>query len=166
MIKITTALTVLALTVVNCREHHVNRVTGLEGKEMPDFEIMKLDSTVKINTRNILPGKPILLFSFEPWCPYSRAQTQILISHFEDLKAIDIYMFCSGSFSEFENFCKQYGLSERDNFHVGVITDFTFYKYFRTSKIPLLAIYDKRKKLKDVSMGVTDVSIIKDIALQ
>jgi len=140
-------------------------VTGLEGKPMPAISLLAADSSTIINTADIEPGKPTLLFAFETWCPYCKAQTKSLISHIESLKGVNIYMVCNTPFPEFKKFNKQYDLYKYPGIKAGVDTNLSFANYFKTSQIPYIAIYDRQNNLKQVLIGKTAVSTIKDIAL-
>jgi len=162
--KITVVIFTGVLILASCREQHVKKLTGLEGKPIPEFEIVGPDISTRVSTKNVTPGKAALLFSFEPWCPYSRAQTKDLIEHIKMFKDIEIYMFCNAPFPKFQKFVDEYKLRKYKNIHPGVITDFTFYKYINTAKIPLIAVYDNNQNLKEVVVGNTDVDVIKRIA--
>ncbi|SRR5258708_386219 len=138
--------------------------TGYEGKLMPSFELLMADSITRFNTASIPSGKPIVLFSFEPWCPYCRAQTEDLVSHIQSMKDINFYMLCDAPFPDFKNFYDHYELKKYPNMHAGVDDNLFFAQYFKTNQIPYLAVYDKQKKLKQVLIGKTDLNIIKKIA--
>jgi thiol-disulfide isomerase/thioredoxin len=138
----------------------------LEGKPMPAIALLAADSSTIYNTADIAPGKPTLLFSFATWCPYCKAQTESLISHINSLKGINIYMVCNTQFSEFRKFYSHYKLKDYPNIKAGVDNNLSFVKYFKTGQVPYLAIYDQQKNLKQVLLGKTAISTIKDIAFE
>jgi thiol-disulfide isomerase/thioredoxin len=141
-------------------------ITGLEGKPMPAIALLAADSITIINTADIAPGKPTLLFAFETWCPYCRAQTKSLLSHIESLKGVNIFMICNTPLPAFKQFSAQYELKKYPGIKAGVDSNREFKNYFSATNIPYLAIYDKNKNLKQVLVGKTPISTIKDIAFE
>jgi thiol-disulfide isomerase/thioredoxin len=141
-------------------------ITGLEGKPMPSIALLAADSSTIFNTADIAPGKPTLLFSFETWCPYCKAQTESLISHLSTLKDINIYMVCNTPFPEFKKFYNHYKLNNYPTIKAGIDYNTSFANFFKTNRIPYLAIYDKQKNLKQVFLGKTAISTIKEISLK
>jgi thiol-disulfide isomerase/thioredoxin len=156
----------LVVSLCGCYGKKPQKITGLEGKPMPAIALLAADSSTIINTANIAPGKPTLLFSFETWCPYCKAQTASLISHIKSLKDINIYMVCNTQFPEFKKFYNHYELNEYPSIKAGVDNNLGFAKYFKTTQIPYLAVFDKHKNLKQVFIGKTAISTIKEIALE
>jgi thiol-disulfide isomerase/thioredoxin len=156
----------LVVSLCGCYGKKPKTITGLEGKPMPTITLLAADSSTMYNTADIAPGKPTLLFSFETWCPYCKAQTKALLSHIESLKDVNIYMVCNTQFPEFKKFNKQYELYKYPGIKAGVDNHLSFAKYFKTGQIPYLAIYDRQKNLKQVLVGKTAISTIKDIALE
>ncbi|MFL5786965.1 MAG: redoxin family protein, partial [Flavisolibacter sp.] len=86
--------------------------TGLEGQPMPSIDLISIDSFSHINTENVARGKPTILFAFEPWCPYCRAQTTSIINQIQKLKDFNIYMLCTSNYSLFKAFNKKFQLQK------------------------------------------------------
>lgn len=140
--------------------------SGLEGKPMPELELLAADSTTVYKTSSISEGKPTILFSFETWCPYCKAQTESMLSHMEKLKNITIYMVCQTQFSEFKKFYDRYHLANYSNIHPGYDLNHSMAKYFNSPGVPYLAVYSNDKKLKRVFLGKTPISAIKESTLE
>lgn len=157
---------VLALSLGGCYGKKPKMKTGLEGKPMPSIALLTADSSTIINTSDIAPGKPTLLFSFETWCPYCKAQTESLLSHEKALQGINIYMICNTQFPDFKKFYNHYKLYEYPNIKAGVDTNFSFAKYFKFNRVPYLAIYDRQKHLKQVLTEKTAINTITNLALK
>jgi thiol-disulfide isomerase/thioredoxin len=136
--------------------------TGLEGKLMPSIDLIAVDSFTHINTDEIKPGKPTILFAFEPWCPYCRAQTTSMLSQIEKLKDVNIYMLCTSRYAQFKEFYKKYELAKYPNVTAGIDYNRSFSTYFVQRGIPCLAIYGVDKKLKQVLEGKNYISTIKE----
>lgn len=140
--------------------------TGLEGKSMPSIDLLMADSVTRFNTNSILPGKPTILFAFEPWCRYCRAQTKSIISHSKSLEGINIYMLCGSKYSDLKKYYDKYQLNKYPNIKVGIDYKFSFSKYFKSSNVPYMAFYDRGNKLKQVVIGKQYIKTIREIALQ
>ena len=139
--------------------------TGQEGKPMPTIDLISIDTNTRFNTANLETGKPTILFAFEPWCPYCKAQTKSIISHIESLKDIQICFLTNAAYAGFKEFYDKYQLEKYPNIKAGIDYNYAFTQYFKIRQVPCIAIYDKEKKLKQVLMGKNYISTIKDIAL-
>jgi thiol-disulfide isomerase/thioredoxin len=135
--------------------------TGKEGKTLPTFQILLSDSTTWLNTNDINPGKPFVLFLFGPNCPYSKVQMQDIIDNMEKFKSLQIFAITPYSFKQMEKFYKNYNLKNYPNITVGRDPHNFFGKYIETSGVPFIAIYDKDKKLVKAFRGKTDINDIK-----
>jgi len=139
--------------------------SGFEGKPMPVIDLLSIDSSTHYSTKDISEGKPTLLFAFETWCPYCKAQTQSLISNPDVFKDVNIYMVCNSQFSQFRKFYNDYKLSKYSNIKIGIDYNHTFANYFKSADVPYMAVYDKNKNLKEIRIGKTSITTIKKIAL-
>ena len=139
--------------------------TGLEGKSMPSFELLLLDSTTHFNTFSIPQGKPVVFFSFATWCPYCKAQLKDLISEIENLKDIQFLMLTTSKYSELKLFYEHYKIYDYSNIIMGIDQSYFFAGYFNTNAVPFFAIYGKDRKLKQVLKGQSSINLIKEIAL-
>lgn len=157
---------IAAMVVAGCKSKPTEiKKTGLEGQLMPSITLLGADSISKISTTDIDPGKPTILFAFEPWCPYCRAQTRSIVSQIKSLRDINIYMLCNTTYAEFKKFYDKYELEKYPNIKAGIDYDHRFAIYFRNQNVPSLAIYDKDKRLKQVLEGKNYISVIRKAAL-
>lgn len=154
----------LLIIVLGCNSNRTKVISGLEGKPLPAFNMLLMDSTTHLNTQNIPAGQPLVLFYFSPFCPYCRAQTEEIKSEIESLKNIQFYFLAAFPLYEIKSFDKRYGLSSYNNVTLAQIRDTSFGKYYKIHGVPYIAIYDKQKYLKEVLLGKTDVDVIKEIA--
>jgi thiol-disulfide isomerase/thioredoxin len=154
----------LVISMIGCYSKAPKYKTGLEGELMPAIDLVLLDTNFHFNTANIRPGRPSVLFAFEPWCPYCKAQTKSILSHIESLKGIDFYFLTNASYSGFKSFYEKYQLERYNNIKAGIDYTYSFGKYFKTNQIPCMAIYDRNKKLKQVLIGKNYISLIKEAA--
>jgi thiol-disulfide isomerase/thioredoxin len=158
---------ILLVTFLNgCYSKRPKVITGLEGKPMPAIESLCADSITHLNTQNIPYGKPTLLISFEPWCPFCKAQTKSILANIKSLENLNIYMFCHGRFNDFKKFYDDYNLKDYPTIKAGIDIRYQMVGYFKSTNIPYLAIYNKNKLLSEVFEGKTSVVKIRRVALE
>jgi thiol-disulfide isomerase/thioredoxin len=153
----------MIISLCGCYGKNPTVKTGLEGKQMPAIDILSIDSIHHFNTNNISTGRPIVLFVFETWCPYCRAQTQSLLTNSKNLDGILFLMICKSPYKEFKHFYQKYKLNQYPNIVSGVDYNAAFANYFQTDKVPLIAFYDNHKNLKQVLLGKQYINTIKEI---
>jgi len=158
--------TLLVAGLFGCSGRKSIITTGLEGKSMPSFDLLLADTTIHFNTSSIPAGKPVVLFFFQPWCPYCNAQTTAMLKHIETVKDIHFYMLTTSSYKLFKQFYDKYGLKKYNNITAGIDTSSFYSTYYHAQGVPYQVIYDKDRKLKKVLIGRSDMSLIKDIALE
>jgi thiol-disulfide isomerase/thioredoxin len=123
-------------------------ITGHEGKALPSFKLLKMDSSTYFDTKEIPSGKPYVFFYFSSHCPYSRAQMQDILSNMNKLKNFHFYVFSGYPFKEIKKFYIDYQLKKYSNITIGCDFKNFFSSYFKITSVPFLAIYGKDKKLK------------------
>lgn len=140
-------------------------VTGNEGKLMPLIDIQLIDSNSHFSTKDVPKGRPSVVFAFEPSCPYCKAQTKSILSNIRSLKDINLYFLSTSTYHEFKGYYQKFQLANYPNIKAGIDYKHVFAQYFKTNRVPYMAIYGKDRRLKQVLMGKQYVSVIKQIAL-
>ena len=154
----------LGLSIAGCFEHKPTIVTGLEGKPLPSFSFLLMDSTSRLNTNSITNGKPTVILIFNPYCPYCRAQTEAIIDDIKSFGNIRFYMLSAFPFGLVKDYYDQYQLKNYPNITVGQdYTDFLG-SYYKAAGVPYTAVYDKAQRLQQVFMGNVSTRVIRDIA--
>ena len=154
---------ILVLSGCNSRKHEL---TGKENQSIPVFNLLMPDSTTYYNTANIPTGKPVVLYYFNPQCPFCKAQMEDIKKNMDNLKDIQFLIFTSFSFDGMKSFYNQYDLSQYSNVITGVDTSYFFANYFQTTNVPYLAIYGKDLKLNEAFLGKTRIKDIKKVAFE
>lgn len=156
---------IIMLLLLSCHGNRQKVISGLEGKPLPAFKMLLMDSVNYLNTASIPLGQPFVLFYFSPSCPYCRAQTQAIKNELKTIKDIKFYFMSQFPIKEIKEFEQHYSLSDYSNITFAQITDTAFSKYYTIPGIPYMVIYNKNKILKEVLLGKTDVDVIRDVAL-
>lgn len=140
--------------------------TGKEGEPIPQFSLLLPDSTTYFNTKSIPPGKPVVMFWFNPGCPYCRAQVKAITEDINSLNQIQFLILTASPFSGMKSFYDEFKLGEYKNIVTGVDTSNFFGDYFEAVNVPYLAIYGKDHKLNQSFIGKTYISQIRKTAFQ
>lgn len=138
--------------------------TGMEGKPLPAFNLLLLDSSTWINTSQTPKNKPVVLYYYNPHCPYCKAQTKDIIKDIDKLKTIQFYFITPYPFDDMKKFSKEYELAKYPNISIGFDTGNAVGNYFAISAVPYIAIYGKNQKLNKIFEGKIYSSKIKKIA--
>src|SRR5438552_502399 len=96
----------LLLCVSGCLQNPPMK-TGLEGRRLPSFSILLMDSTTRLNTDSIDSGKPFVMFYFGPDCPYCRAEIRDIIQHNAQFNNIKFYLVTAYPFSDVKRFVNE-----------------------------------------------------------
>jgi thiol-disulfide isomerase/thioredoxin len=150
-------------SIIGCFGSEPER-TGMEGKPLPGFNLLLTDSTTWINTSQVPKGKPVVLYYFNPHCPYCKAQTKDIIEEIDKLKGIQFYFITPFPFADMKRFSKEYELGKYPNISTGFDTASAMGNYFKVSAVPYIAIYGKDQKLNNTFEGKIYSSQIKKIA--
>ena len=157
---------ILIVAVSGCMNRNSPEKTGLEGKPLPEFNVILMDSVTNFNTKDIPADKPVVVYLFSPICPYCKVQTKELIDNISSLKGIRFYMLSSFPFEWVKKYCVDYQLDKYTNITVALDTTLYYKNYIKAVGMPYIAIYGKDKHLRKTWLGRVSVNMIKDVALE
>ena len=124
--------------------------TGMEGRPLPSFDLLLVDSITHFNTRDIPTGKPIIFIGFSPTCAHCQNETKEITSHIDQLKGALIYFVTPVEHEMIDEYYSYFGLSKHPNIVMGFDLNNFFFPYFKATGTPYTAIYDSKKRLKEV----------------
>jgi thiol-disulfide isomerase/thioredoxin len=128
----------------------VSEKTGMEGRLLPSFEILLADSVTHFNTANVPTEQPFIIIGFSPWCIHCQKETADIIKHIQEFKGISIYYVTYHPFDEMKTFYKAFHLDRYPNIIMGTDLKDYFLSYFKAPSIPYIAVFDSKKRLKQV----------------
>jgi hypothetical protein len=164
--KIVTILFLLA-TIAGCNSNNSSQPKiGLEGNLMPATNLLLVDSSTRLNTANIPAGMPIVVFIYNPHCPYCRAQMSEIASDMKDFAHVRFYLLTDAPYADMQSFYKDFQLQKYQNVVAGTDSSDFFVNYFKVPGVPYMAIYDPQKKLKQVFIGKSNIADIKNVLFQ
>jgi hypothetical protein len=143
----------------SCSQTHTHQKIALVA-QLPDFDILSLDSVHFIHTKDLRTGAPILFMYFSPTCDHCQQQTRDLLAHHEALRDTKIYMLTNEPAADARKFYQQFRLDTARNVFVGLDYQYSFYRLFKPSEIPYFAIYDRDKTLKKIYQGQTQITSV------
>ncbi|MFZ9660335.1 MAG: peroxiredoxin family protein [Chitinophagaceae bacterium] len=125
----------------------------LKNPTIPNFSILKEDSTSWYSSRELKKGNSVIIMLFSPECGHCKEQTEILIKNMDKLKNTEIVMSTFQSISKMKEFCNQYKLERFPNIHMGRDVNYFLGTYYRIKYSPFVVIYDKDRNLTRVYEG-------------
>jgi thiol-disulfide isomerase/thioredoxin len=156
------AIWYLSLSLLSCYNNQA-KPSPHDGKILPVFNLLLIDSTTYFNTNNISTETPTVFLFFNPDCPYSRAQITEITKNMSKLKHIKFYLLTSMPFAKLKDIYEHYKLSKFSNITCGYDYTSFFCEYFKVPGVPYMAIYGKNKKLKKAFAGKINPQFINDI---
>jgi len=137
--------------------------TGLEGRLLPSFSLLLVDSITKLNTGDITEGSPFVVIGFSPFCKHCQAETRDIIAHIKELKKTRIYYVTPSPFAEIKAFYHHFKLAQYPNITIGRDTANFFMPYFKVTGVPYTMVFDSKKRLRQVLL--TEANIDKLVRL-
>lgn len=132
--------------------------TGFEGRMLPSFQVLLTDSTTYLNTADIPTGKPFVVIGFSPICKHCGAETADIIKHIEEFKDIHIYYVTPFPIPQINGFYGYFKLANYPNISMGRDGQDYFLTYFKAAGVPFTAVFDSKKRLKQVFASQVDAS--------
>ena len=158
--KSMTPLPIIVLFICACSRQ---AATDFYGSPLPSFNILLMDSATVLNTRNIPSGSPVVIFFFNPNCPYCKWETQNVIANIDSVKNIRFYMLSSYPFQSIKKYYIDFRLNRYKNITVAQDPKVFFGKYYKASSVPYIAIYNSNKTLKKIIPGNISTTQIENI---
>ena len=127
---------------------------------LPTFQMLLTDSVSLLNTENIPTGKPIIFLFFRPDCTHCQKETQAILDNMDSFKDTHIYMLTNAAIPEIRIFSQNFKLNNYKNFTIGRDYNHSFFRLFRPSSVPFIAIYDGQKQLLKIysdEVGISDI---------
>ena len=127
---------------------------------MPAFDILLQDSATIFNTANIPEGKRSVIVRFDAHCGDCQKETDSLLMNMDKLKDVNFYFVTTEPFSQVNEFRDFYEMQKYPNITIGKdIKKFTP-QHYKSPRTPLLAVYDKNKRLVKIYDGKPEIEII------
>ena len=161
-----TALLILTILLISCEHQQSFLHTGLEGKPLPKFDILLMDSTTQYNTESIPTGSPIVFFFFNPHCPYCRKETQDVLDNIKYLSSIRFYWLSNYPFHQIKEYYDYYHIDNYKNIIVGQDSKIYFAKYYKATGVPYTAVFNKQKCLVKAVEGPITLKSLRRIIYQ
>lgn len=135
------------------------------GEALPDFDLLLVDSTTRLNTASIKEGQPIAILYFSPDCEHCQAETEGLLKHMSTMKDTRFYFVTIDPFERMQAFSGYYKLASYPNITVGKDEQFFFLRHFKDAVPPSVFLYDRQKRQCRAFLGQTSVdTLVKTIS--
>ncbi len=139
--------------------------TGMEGRPLPPFELQLYDGLTHLNTADIPSGQPLIVIGFSPTCTHCQAETADIIKNIAKFRNARICFTTSFPLKEMQVYYRYYKLKQYPNIIMGRDSTNAFLTFFKANAVPYTAVYDSRKRLKQIMHGqAAAVNLAKAIA--
>jgi thiol-disulfide isomerase/thioredoxin len=116
-------------------------------QSIPEFTI-QLTNGKLFSTKNLSPGKPVIIIYFAPDCGHCQKLMNDLFKKIRDFKKAQIIMATFKPVNEVIEFEKSYQTIKYPNIRVGIEMPVFFFRfYYGVENTPFTALYDKKRKL-------------------
>jgi hypothetical protein len=153
----------LLVVLVSCYSREPVK-SGIKGDPIPEFKLFLVDSSTYFNTTSLPAGKPVVMFFFGPYCPYSKAQMEMIVDKMNSLQHIEFLVFTTWSFKHMKSFYQRYKINNYTNIKMGLDYENFFWKHFSIKSVPFLVIYGRDGKLREIFSGQVPINKIKKAA--
>jgi len=127
--------------------------TGLEGGPLPTMDLQLTDSVTHLNTVDIPGGRPFIVIEFSPWCAHCQGLTVDITQHIKEFKNARIYYITHEWFPNVRFFYRFYKLERYPNIIMGRDKANVLFSFFKLNTTPVVAIFDNKKRLRQVFVG-------------
>jgi thiol-disulfide isomerase/thioredoxin len=127
--------------------------TGLEGRLLPSFHLLLSDSLTWLDTKDIPTGKPFIMVGFSPYCIHCQAEMRDIVKNIARFGDTTIYFVTAFPYSDMKKFYDVFHLKKYPNIIAASDSSNAFMRFFKANSIPYIAIYDAKKRLKEVVQG-------------
>jgi thiol-disulfide isomerase/thioredoxin len=137
------------------------------GPEMPSFNMLLIDSSTVLNTKDIPSGKPTILVYYSPDCDHCQKETADILKKMDSMKQVQFYFITTDPFDRMKVFRQYYKIDNYSNIILGRDYESFFPRYYQVLAPPYSNIYDKNKRLVGTFAGeatATDfITLLKEI---
>jgi thiol-disulfide isomerase/thioredoxin len=117
---------------------------------IPAFTIQLTDGTV-FSSRNLAPGKPVILVYFAPGCEHCRVFIKKLADNMKDFKLAQVVLVSYLPLPDLQNFRNELKLSKFSNLKIGTEgNSFVVPAFYKISIFPFTAVYNKIGRLTGI----------------
>jgi thiol-disulfide isomerase/thioredoxin len=155
-----TIIILLTLIISGCTQNRNFVITGDEGKTLPNLQLLLMDSITKYDLSKNDFKQPIILFFFNPYCPYCKAETSEIVDYSKSNNKIKFIFLSNFPYASIKEFYDQYHLSSYPNIVFGQDYFNCYGTHYRIPGFPYLAVFDQNKKLKKVWLGQTSLQTL------
>lgn len=128
--------------------------------DLPSFNLLMLDSSTVLNTKEIPGGSPFILIYFSPDCRECRTETEQILKNISSFKDVRLYFISIDPLERIKLFQKVYKTDRYRNITLARDYEWSFPRLYEAKGTPFTVVYDKNRQLRGVFSGETDVNIV------
>jgi peroxiredoxin len=129
-------------------------------QNLPSLNVLALDSSTVLNTKDLRKNRPIIIFYFSPDCEHCEAETVDLLSNMQFLTNAQIFFLSPAVVGDIVKFSHIFHLERYANITIASDYQYQFYNEYKVRSFPLIVIYDRFGKLTKIYKGELEISSI------
>jgi len=155
------ALLIFSIISFSCKHSNERSLNARE--KFPDFQVQLIDSVTVSSTNHLVAEGPVVIFVFDPECPFCKEQLKDLMKNTTLLRDVTIYMVTIAPYRMMKAYSQEFGLGGKSNIVMWRDTKMFVLKKFNIQAAPFTAVYDRGHLLKQTFYGKIDAKIIHDV---
>jgi peroxiredoxin len=126
----------------------INVAAQAPAQTVPAFTFKKLNEAT-FSTRDLCNGKLLFFVFFDADCDHCQRSIQYIGQHYQEFKALAIYLISLDSMEKIKWFINKYGYNLKDKKNVTILRDIRneFIQKFGPRKYPSLFLYSEKREL-------------------
>jgi thioredoxin-related protein len=135
----------------------------LRKPELPRFTLQTPDGDGILRSEDLDSTRPVMLMLFSPDCDHCHRQTEEITRRIGELGDLQIVMSTYHSLDMIRLFRREFQLESHPSIRVGRDVGYFLIPFFAARNVPLLAIYDRKRRLLEVIRGNVPLERILDV---
>jgi hypothetical protein len=150
----------LIFLILGC--HQTDERKQLAGiASLPHLKMLAMDSSTRLLPDDAPAGCPVILMYFDPECEHCVKETGDLMQHLAELKPAKVYMVSNTTSHEsLQAFYQKNHLNRSEGIFFGEDYNYSFFRLYKPTTVPYIAIYNSKKRLVKIYQGETNVNSI------
>jgi hypothetical protein len=115
--------------------------------DIPTFNLLAMDGSIVHVKEKLKKNQPVMIILFDPDCEHCFNFTKELVKNKKKFSNVQVVMGTFGVLPQIKSFYEKTGLSQLSNLLIGQDSIYFFASFYKLSKYPFAALYNKHQKL-------------------
>ncbi|WP_315814459.1 peroxiredoxin family protein [Paraflavitalea speifideaquila] len=120
---------------------------------VPNVKLKSITDGTIVQVNEVSKGRELILFLFDPDCPFCNKQIVEILDNIERLKQFQICLITNADPEKTKNFYTSYSLDEYSNIDVLLDQDNRVATHYNIPGVPYILVYDKKMDFRKKIIG-------------